>query len=73
MDGLPEGLPYSGRECLSLLGGEELLDVEDELRFEVVGEFLIAGEDLDVTVVDEAGVGLDHVLLDNRCAGHGVV
>ncbi len=73
MDRLPEGLPYGGGERLRLLGGEDLLDVDDELGFEVVGEFLVAGEDLDVTVVDEAGVGLDHVFLDDGRTGHRVV
>ncbi|OQC71774.1 MAG: hypothetical protein BWX50_00221 [Euryarchaeota archaeon ADurb.Bin009] len=73
MDRLVHALADLGLEFLGLLCGEELLDVEDELGLDVVGEFLVAGEDLDVTVVDEAGVGLDHVLLDDGRTGHGVV
>ena len=73
VDRLVHALADLGLELLSLFCGEELLDVEDELGLDVIGEFLVAGEDLDVTVVDEAGVSLDHVLLDDGRTGHGVV
>ncbi len=73
MDSLVHSLADLCLELLGLLGGEELLDVEQELGFDIVRNFLVAGEDLDVTVIDEAGVGLDHVLLDDGCTGHGVV
>jgi len=73
VDRLVHALADLSLELLGLLCGEELLDVQQELGLDVVRELLVAGEDLDVTVVDEAGVGLDHVLLDDSTAGHCVV
>ena len=47
--------------------------VEDELGLEVVCHLVVASEDLDVTVVSECRVGLDHVFLNDGRTGHRVV
>src|SRR5208337_465463 len=73
VDCLPHGLADCGLEGGCLLCREEFVEVQDELGLEVVCHLVIAGEDFDVAVVDECRVGLDHVFLNNGCAGHGVV
>lgn len=56
-----------------LLFGEHLVDVDDVLLVDFVCEFVVTGKDLDVTVVNESGVGFDHHFLNHCCTGHGVV
>jgi len=70
---LPHRLANSCLQLCGHLGREELVEVQDELGLEVVCHLVVAREDLDVTVVHERRVGLNHVFLNNGCTGHGVV
>ncbi|OPX81055.1 MAG: hypothetical protein A4E43_00760 [Methanosaeta sp. PtaB.Bin005] len=73
MDGLPGGLADSGLEGLSLILGEHLVDVDLVLVIDLISQGIVTGEDTNVAVIYQAGVGLHHVLLNHGCAGHGVV
>ena len=73
MDGLPQGLADSLLQLGGLVLGERLVDVDDILLVDRVSEVVVSGEDLDVTVVGQQRVSLDHVFLNDSCTGHGVV
>ena len=73
MDGLPGSLADSGLEGLSLLGWEDLVDVDQVLFVDLSCQGIIAGEDANVAVVNQGGMRFAHVLLNHGCAGHGVV
>jgi len=73
VDGLPGGLADSSLEDLGLLRREHLVDVDLVLVVDLISQGIVAGEDTDVAVVYQAGVGLHHVLLNHGCTGHGVV
>ncbi len=72
-DRLHQGLSYGCLQLLRLLGGEELVDVDDESLVELVHQFVVSGEHFDVRVVHQRGVDLRHVLLNDCSSGHGVV
>jgi hypothetical protein len=73
VNGLPQGLADSLLQLGGLFLGERLVDVDDILLVDGVSEVIVAGEYLDVTVIGQRRVGLDHVFLNDRCTGHGVV
>jgi hypothetical protein len=73
VDCLPHALADAFLHLFCLVGREELVDVEQELGLHVVGDCVVTGKDLDVTVVNHTGVGLHHVFLDNSGTGHCVV
>ncbi len=73
MDCLVDGLANLCLQGFCLIGWEELLDVDQELWLNVICHCVVASEDLTVTVIDKARVGLDHVFLNHCCARHCVV
>ncbi len=52
MDGLPGSLAYGCLDLLSLVGREELVDVDQVLWVNLVSQVVVACEDTNVTVVD---------------------
>ncbi|VVB67086.1 Uncharacterised protein [uncultured archaeon] len=73
MDGLPGGLADSGLDGLGLISREELVEVDQVLSIDLIGQGIVSREDADVAVVDKSGMRLAHVLLNHGCAGHGVI
>jgi len=52
---------------------EELVDVQEILGFNMIGNLVVSGKDLDITVINQTGMSLNHMLLDHRCTRHGMV
>ena len=72
-DSLHDSLSDCLLQLLSLVLGEVLVDVDDESGVQLVDQLVVSGEDLDVGVVNECGVALCHVLLNDCSSRHGVV
>jgi hypothetical protein len=51
MDSLPGGLAYGRLERLSLVSGEELVNVDHILRINLIRQRIVASEDTDVAVI----------------------
>src|SRR5512137_1062140 len=73
VNGLPGGLAYGCLDLFSLVGREELVQIDHILGINLVCQVVVSSEDPDVTIVNQRRVSLYHVLLNHGCSGHGVV